>query len=101
MDCNTLNTITVVLGICLGISEILPHVSLAQCNSVIDIMLLIVKKGNCRNTVQEANAEFSENTHQFTTTVQTLKDEIILDLRKELDALKTVRRSFEMQKITE
>lgn len=101
MDCNLLNTITVVLGVCLGISEILPHISLAQCNSIIDIFLLIVKKGSCHNVVQEANAEFSENTHQLTTTVQTLKDEIILDLRKELDTLKMVRKSFEMQKITE
>lgn len=56
MDCNTLNYITVVLGICLGISEILPHISLAQCNSLIDIILLIVKKGSCHNVVQEANA---------------------------------------------
>lgn len=101
MDCNTLNYITVVLGICLGISEILPHISLAQCNSLIDIIFLIVKKGSCHNVVQEANAEFSQNTHELTTTVQTLKEEIIFDLRKELDTLRNVRRSFEMKKITE
>ena len=96
MDCDTLNIISAVLGACLAISEILPHVTLAQCNSIIDIILLIVKKGNCRNTVQEANQEFSQNTHQLTTTVQTLKDEIIIELRQELGALREVRRSFEV-----
>jgi hypothetical protein len=71
-------------------------ISLAQCNSIIDIILLIVTKGSCRNAVQEANQEFSQNTHQLTNTVQTLKDEIIIELRQELGALREVRRSFEL-----
>jgi hypothetical protein len=95
MDCNTITYITAILGAALAVSELLPHVSLTQCNSIMEILLLICKKQKCgNNPVIEAT---HEATNELSAMVQTLKDEIIIDLRNELAQFKEVRKSLDVR----
>jgi hypothetical protein len=98
MDCNTVTYISAILGGLLTVSELLPHISLTQCNSIMEIILLLFKKkGACSNPLQEASNELQQNNHELTNIIQTIKDEVIIDLRKELHKVQEFRKSLDFK----
>jgi hypothetical protein len=61
------------------------------------ILLLFKKKGACANPLQEASNDLQQHNQELTNIIQTIKDEVIIDLRKELGNIQDFRKSLDFQ----
>lgn len=98
MDCSTITYVSAVLGAALAVSELLPHVSLTQCNSIMEIVLLIFKKKNaCANPIKEASDDLQQHNHELQVIIDAMKQEVVTELKKELNAMKEIRNSLDFK----